>query len=332
MRIGVLCKKNYGAVEAYRLVPWIILSRQTGADLTLIEEERFTDYELAAIDVLVCHAPATKSHARAMLAAKSAGAKIIGDYDDLVFDIDTINPASSYWGAEETQFKAVELLMECDAVTVSTKALADEFKERFMIDAYVVNNALNDIAYPPWPRAQKPREKPLILWRGSNTHEGDIYSHREAFKPLRNGEYLFFGYNPAKLTKRYGGYLDSVPFERGVPWFPAYMQRLYQINPTYMVVPLEDTKFNRCKSNISLLEGTWANSTIVAPAYMPEFNQIPCILYSDAQELGDILQAIGRADDSIANLSADARKVVKERYLLSKINEQRVDILNQLLA
>jgi hypothetical protein len=59
-----------------------------------------------------------------------------------------------------------------------------------------------------------------------------------------------------------------------IPWnqnFMSYQIQLRGTSPDYIVVPLVNDAFNRCKSNIAWIEATNAGAVTIAPSYLPEF-------------------------------------------------------------
>ena len=265
--------------------------------------------------------------------AKSYGVRIVIDYDDLLQAIPGINPAAEYWGKEETQDIATELITHAHLVTVSTDQLAGEFLSRFGVTAKVINNALDDSAFAVFPKRTYDETKPIkVLWRGSNTHEGDLYTHRQAFREYPNMEFHFFGYRPEKLTTRYGGNLEAINYIPGEKLVSDYMIRLLAIAPDIVIVPLEDNNFNRCKSNIAWLEATWAGAVCLAPAYMPEFNRKGIMNYENVNDLVTILEYVSNSPmrPNEAGLLAINQSDIETNFLLSKINEARAEALQTL--
>lgn len=333
MNIGILTKPAYNAVSHYRLAPWIVLGKYSDAQTVLINPKTVTEYDLRLIHVLIAHSPSTKMEYNILTLAKSYGVRIVIDYDDLLQAIPGINPAAEYWGKEETQDIATELITHAHVVTVSTDQLASEFLSRFGVEARVINNALDDSAFAVSPKRTYDETKPIkVLWRGSNTHEGDLYTHRQAFREYPNVEFHFFGYRPEKLTSKYGGNLETINYIPGEKLVSDYMIRLLTLAPDIVIVPLEDSAFNRCKSNIAWIEATWAGSICLAPAYMPEFNRPGIMNYEDVTDLVTQLEYVStsaiRPHES--GLLEASRQDIRTNFLLSKVNEARAAALQTL--
>ena len=108
----------------------------------------------------------------------------------------------------------------------------------------------------------------------------------------------------------------------------AYFQRLIQLKPHFVVFPLEDNTFNKCKSNIAAIEATVAGAVCIAPEYMPEFLKI-ADGYKTVSELENLLFNIS---DSKAVLGftrstyKDQKTYIETNLRLSEINKIRIRI------
>jgi hypothetical protein len=170
----------------------------------------------------------------------------------------------------------------------------------------------------------------IVLWRGSSTHQGDMMAYRDAFQEFDNIEYHFWGMAPDLFVgKQYGGHLESwhyKPTEQGIP---RYFQNLSLLKPNYLVVPLEDTVFNRCKSKIAWLEATRAGAVCLASA-LPEFNKRGVFKFLGSEFLRRTFDEIDSNEISIQKFYLESVANIQENYLLSKINHQRALALEKM--
>lgn len=330
MRIAVLQPKYLDAVWYYRLLPWAFLARQTGAQFSALSVEAPFAFEavIGSYDVLIISRPHTKGHFFAMEKAKEYGVKIIADYDDLIWEVPADNPSARSNEDENFQYNSIIMLSMADVVTVSTLELQTQIMDRFRKDSTVIRNALNEWITPPdlsGPRT--PENEIRIAWRGSNTHKADLMGARQAFRDYEYVRFKFFGYRPDELLKQYGGNLSTLEHAHWMPSVKASFDAIRDWQPHYLICPLGNSTFNRCKSNIAWIEATAIGAVCIAPAYMKEFRVVPSIQYDTIAQLKDQLYHVSCGMYGIDILEA-ARKELLTNYLLSVVNDKRVEILN----
>jgi len=326
MKIAILKKKEESAVSYYRVVPMLELARQHGWHVEQIDPRYFTFDAAHGFDIVFTHRPASDSELTAIANAKFCGCKVWLDIDDLLWKIPITNDAMQSYNPRVHDC-LMRGMINADVITASTEALADAIFEEFGKTAVVVNNAWNDRPGSDHIEQPKNREVKKILYRGSNTHRGDLYTHREAFKPYPNIEWHFFGAMPDMMLKPYGGHLEKAHINTWTSSVRSYFETLYAIAPDYVIFPLEDNLFNRCKSNIAWIEATQAGAICISPSYMPEFFKLPASHYSNVENLESAVKYISQSDgESAVFLHALSVEKMKAEYALSKINKIRHDI------
>lgn len=327
MKIALLKPEFPSAVKYYRLDPWQVLGRQTNTIVDTLSSKYPEDFEtrIKGFDILVASRPRIKSDLYAIMVAKEAGVHIVLDYDDLIWEIPQVNPVSTTHNEESNGY--VEILFQADAIISSTTALQSYIQSRFGLKSYVIPNALNDLGNTYLPPA-KDEKTITVAWRGSNTHDGDLFQVRDAFRDYPNITFRFMGSNPWYFLSQYGGHL---PYLNHHAWtsMTEFHHRFHALKPHYGVFPLEDNQFNQCKSNIAFLDYTKAGAVTIAPAYMQEFRHLPCIYYATVEELTDIFSTLKERKDR-AELLSKARQYINDHLLLTKVNERRVEVVNDL--
>ena len=338
MKILVLQKKTESAVTYYRTnVPFAELGRSHKHDVDFMLPKDVTNDSLHKYDVVVFHRPELDIEMRILWLCHVAGIKIWVDIDDLLWRIPTSNPASVLF-TPESKTNLQRGFINADIVTCSTPELAKQIGQEFGVEATVIPNTYND-REPLTNNFNYKRDKALILYRGSNTHDGDLFSYRDAFKPYAHIDYNFMGLQPWYLFQRYGGHLERLFLHGYKQSVLDYFAVIENMKPNFFVFPLEENDFNKCKSNIAAIEATMAGAVIIAPSYMPEFAKIDgALLFDDARQLEEILRTIdddfARHEDRYAelnvyrNLFMRQREWVKRNARLSTVNELR----NQLLS
>ena len=150
----------------------------------------------------------------------------------------------------------------CDRVTTSTEPLAKWFREELGIaDVRVVGNAVPEHAIRP--REGRPTGQRLrVGFAGGISHAGDLEIVRPAMKALgEEVEWVFFGMQPSDAPVR-------VEFHPGVP--PSdYQARMLGLDLDLVLAPLEDNRFNRCKSNLRLIEAGMIGACAIAQGLDP---------------------------------------------------------------
>ncbi|MCG8708919.1 glycosyltransferase [Brenneria sp. 4F2] len=134
-----------------------------------------------------------------------------------------------------------------DRFVVSTQPLAEVFSG-LHADIRVVENKL---PLRWWGNVQGLRRqgtKPRVGWGGGSSHTGDLELIADIVQALSDEvEWVFFGMCPEKLRP----YVHE--FHPGVA-IDDYPAKLASLNLDLALAPLEENLFNRCKSNLRLLE------------------------------------------------------------------------------
>lgn len=181
------------------------------------------------------------------------------DYDDWLFEVPSWNPVAKYYQDERVQMNMIHMITHADLITCPTVDLYNRF---YRINPYteIVPNAYRDDLFSYHdPKTSKRNE--VIVWRGSNTHEGDLLSVEQAWGKLPL-PVVFIGEPPYSILSQ------MAPSQFKVyPAMPIleYFHFIYQLRPKIMVVPLQKCFFNDCKSNIAYIEGMHAGAVCVAP-------------------------------------------------------------------
>jgi len=342
MKIAILKKSQETAISYYRTnVPFAELARTHGHEIRIISIDQLSNDSLHYFDVVIFHRPESDAELRLIWLCHLAGVKVWIDIDDLLWKIPVSNIASMYF-TPQSKSNMQRAFHNADVVTCSTESLANEIEKEFEVKAHVIPNAYND-RQPLDVEFNATRSQALILYRGSNTHDGDLFSARQAFRQYDNIQYNFMGIQPWYMLTAYGGYLDRLymhPFKASVL---DYFSVIINMNPNFFVFPLENNTFNRCKSNIAAIEATMAGALIIAPEYMPEFAKIDgALLYADNKELA---QTISEINDDFANETNRAEEMdilrmlfnrqrnwIKKNCALSLVNERRNNLLNEICS
>lgn len=171
------------------------------------------------------------------------GAKVILEFDDYAPNIPTrsVYRKTFRQGAIKHMRRAIELV---DWIVVSTPTLAQEYSG-FHSDIRVALNGLSTSWWSGLKSQRRTGRKLRVGWAGGSSHTGDLAEIRYVIKDLADEvEWVFMGMKPEGV---------ECEFHRGVS-IEKYPSKLASLNLDLAVVPLEINQFNRCKSNLRLLE------------------------------------------------------------------------------
>ena len=223
------------------------------------------------------------------------GYKVFADYDDLLCDIDGKSPIPEYNSFRISPFEIGKVMeRHCaglDGITVASEYLARTLRRRFGWDnVTVVPNTVPRFAYGMAPRLSVEGyiEKPVVLYAGSMTHFNECHLGdfegpwvpwmRDAAK---NGEidlHCFGNSEPEFLT---GVPVTVHPYVPAVA-FPAAVAA---IRPDIYLAPLKENEFNKCKSDLKLIEAAAVGAVLLGS----DFEGSP---YCNAHGLSKVNEAV----------------------------------------
>ena len=206
----------------------------------------------------------------------------------------------------------------CDRATTTTPHMADWLRLLGATDVRVVPNGL------PAARLRE-REfrggRPRIGFAGGISHAGDLEIIRPAMQEIGDAvDWVFFGMQPENAPVR-------VEFHEGVP-VGAYLDVLAKLDVDLLLAPLEDNAFNRCKSNLRLVEAASAGACAIAQDMPPYHIESPPV-FAHAKTPEDwtaAIRAFIAASPAERKRSADALRAWAGRYfLLERLLPKRMD-------
>jgi hypothetical protein len=240
---------------------------------------------------------------------KKMGLKIWYDLDDDLWNI------PSYYKIKETYHPKMmgtieQLIKLADLVTCSTQTLSEVIKEKTNVNAYVINNGWDIKRFP----IQEYNAKGKTIWRGSSTHAADLRSQATTLQKISNVDLIeFWGYNPIANSPN----LKITNYSFVEPLDPiSYFNKLKQSNISKVLVALEDTQFNRSKSNIAWLEAT-VNGALCYSNNVGEFYH--------TLNLNQYFSPDLEYDVWIEDVN-----IILSDYKLSKLNQKRIDLLKSI--
>jgi len=177
------------------------------------------------------------------------GKPVLYDLDDLLIDLPDTNP---HWAEYQAcRPFIVSCLERATAVSVSTGELAKALKA-YNRNIHLLPNLIDDGLFRG--RDRKPGGPVVIGYSGTPTHTTDLEFISSALERIavKYGDqvaFRFLGCATDRLAALPG--FSSLPFDLD---YRSYARKLGEAGIDIAVVPLADTPFNRCKSNIKWLE------------------------------------------------------------------------------
>lgn len=245
--------------------------------------------------------------------AKSCGLKVWLDYDDDLLNLPPEHPA--YHVFVGTRHYVEQMLVAADVVSVSTPKLKESY-DRYNKDIRVIPNAMDDYFVNAVEKPADMYDTKRLAWRGGFSHREDLELARSLFT-REDYRVVYFGHNPPWIRLKHD---DMFAWSD----IPLYLLNLVRSAAGTLVVPLKNNLLNQAKSNCSWLEATWfglATAHVHDGTPLPEFTR-PGIL-SEAQLLEANQHTLWAAREA-------SLKDIRENYLLSNVNRQRAEIIEQL--
>lgn len=337
-RIFVLCQDRKDGTSWWRAAgPLAELSRVqrlTSERVTLHVwdrgiEECPTWADLAQNDILFAQRPYTAGALGLIRLAKRLGLKIWVEHDDDLINVPLSNSFYRISSEPGHRQRVANCLAEADVVTVSTEPLKTLFGG-IGKQIHVVPNAYPDFLYQRPSPDRKDTKR--ILWRGSRSHDSDLFDFIEPMARIANEhpdwKWMFVG-------KPYWVVYDKMPRNRTLlvdPMeLPKYFSYLASTESEIGIIPLSDNEFNKSKSNIGWQEMLPSGAAILGPDW-DHWRQPGTTLYKDQKSFYEGLKKlIGshslRRSNNILGLEA-----LEANFLLSKVNQQRMGIIRELMG
>ena len=265
--------------------------------------------------------------------AKTRGMWNIYNIDDVIHgdDIPKYNSAWDMYQDKNTMDNIKKMTTSSDFVLVTTDELAQYFTDKFEVssdDTIVIPNYL-----PHWwmsgrydlsktmTNLQKHRKKPRVGIISSASHFDvknvnggvDDISHIVDYirSTVNKYQWVFFGTIPPALVDLVNS--KKIEFRGGCD-IMTYPHALHELDLNCIVAPLEDNTFNRCKSNIKLLEG-WAMGIPVIAQDIPTYSKYTDMVFTTDKDL----------NSQLGRLFGDTQKYKK----IVKDNYHRVDVTDK---
>lgn len=242
------------------------------------------------------------------------------DFDDNLLCLPPENEAHQLYNDNRENIK--QIISLADVISVTTEDLKTSYLP-FNNNIQVIPNAYNDLIFH---RLELKKREKIVIWRGTKTHIYDMMCNGQAInqacETFPNWQFLFLGFYPWFLSET-----QNKGFLKGSDII-LYFNTLFKMNPSVMQVPLHNNLFNRCKSNIAAIEGTYAGAVSVVPNWW----DIPGTLkYSNLDEYYEALRSVLSGEVDIVKQNKISWEHIQDCLTLSKVNKLRVELIKTLI-
>ena len=249
---------------------------------------------------------------------------VIYEIDDLLTDIPVWNIAHEYY---KKNFKYIEeMLSIVDGISVSTEPLKEIYK-KYNKNVVVVPNRLPKFIWDK-PNEIKETNKVRIYWGGSGNHfalksmidkgvkGGDFGNTLLDFiiKTRNVYQWVFCGALPPELEK----YKNDIEFHNWTSTL-SYPNFLKSLNIDIGIAPLEDNLFNKCKSNIKVLEYCGAGFPGIYSNVYP-YKDCHCVVNNDVEMISKIEELSCDIDKRVNTYNMDINRIGDELYWEDDMN------------
>lgn len=197
----------------------------------------------------------------------ASGAFCIAEVDDLITEIPHASPLYHVIGKNERDHfrRALQI---ADRLVVTTEPLAAAYAD-LCADVRVAKNYLPGAIWNSLKPSRKAGGKPRVGWAGSISHMGDLALLSEIVKKLaKEVDWVFFGACRQELLPYVKDSFVGVTFDR-------YPETLAAMGLDLAIAPLEDNRFNECKSPLKLLEYGILGYPVVCTNSLPYRGDFP---------------------------------------------------------
>ena len=318
-----------GAVSFYRGLGPLLRLQKDHPDFIQVSYGA-SDYQwcdLYPFDIIFLIRPDTPDGVNLIHRARRMNKRIWTDWDDLLWEIPIHHPLSPRYTDPKVLKTIAEAMSLSDATSFSTPYLESRAQEDFGITGTrLITNAVD---FEMQPAARKYQGGHNYMWRGSNTHEHDLYIYKEAIihSVLKHDRAIhFYGSMPHFIFTAIPNF-QQYPFTE----LPEYLENIRVGKYSMALVPLGPDNFNKAKSNIAALEAVTAGIIPVVPSSEGWADiGIPYTGIKNMMEAIDFLE--GESQESLSQHWSQMMAVVKKEYDIKTQNAVRKSIIKDLVS
>jgi len=275
---------------------------------------------LIGFDTFIFQRPSHEVHLYLIELAKDMGIRVILDYDDDLLNVPFHNNASITLGEQKANIKkAIHL---ADEIWVTTPSIKHIYKP-YNRNIHIIPNSHNDSVFKVENKKPFNRETKIMSYRGGASHEADMYQNINDIVDMINENqdwtFRFQGSRFKHIEERTGKNHEYTNPTTLMQFYKEY----HELNANIAFFPLLTNVFNVGKSNISLLEATYAGSAFMGCKNLPEFNYDFVIDLYDEDLLS--FELVKDNFELLERRNNEAWEWILENRLLSEVNKLRIE-------
>jgi glycosyltransferase involved in cell wall biosynthesis len=233
------------------------------ADVSVCQsQEEWLTLDYTQFDVIIFSRWLGTKHYDVLKKIADSGTPYVVDIDDH-WILPKYNPA--YWAYRKGIKQCVkDSINYADAVITTTPALAKEI--RAINEKVIIASNCLDYTHKQWEAEPMERtDKVKVGWVGGVTHEEDLKLIADQIKGL-DIEFYICGYTPGEIWNRIAKSMPDAKIVEGTSVF-EYGEVYRHFD--FVVAPLQDNKFNNCKSELKIVEASAYKKPIICSAVYP---------------------------------------------------------------
>ena len=250
MKLLILTDGMNGVVYHRLFTPHLRMQIDGQADVSVCQsQEEWLTLDYSQFDVIIFSRWLGAKHYDVLKKIADSGTPYVVDIDDY-WVLPKYNPA--YWVYRKGIKQGVkDAINYADAVITTTPALAKEIRQ-INENVIIASNCL-DYSHNQWGAVPSERtDKVKVGWVGGVTHEEDLKLIADQIKGM-DIEFYICGYTPGEIWNRIAKSMPDAKIVEGTKVFEyGEVYKHFDI----VLAPLQDTKFNNCKSELKIVEAS----------------------------------------------------------------------------
>jgi len=263
MKLLILTDGINGVVYHRLFTPHLRMQIDGQADVSVCQSpEEWLTLDYTQFDVIIFSRWLGAKHYDVLKKIADSGTPYVVDIDDY-WVLPKYNPA--YWAYRKGIKQGVkDAINYADAVITTTPHLAKEIRE-INENVIIASNCL-DYSHKQWEAEPLQRsEKIKVGWVGGVTHEEDLKLIADQIKGM-DIEFYICGYTPGEIWNRIAKSMPNAKIVEGTSVF-EYGEVYRHFD--FVVAPLQDNKFNNCKSELKIIEASAYKKPIICSDVYP---------------------------------------------------------------
>ena len=263
MKLLILTDGINGVVYHRLFTPHLRMQLDGHAEVSVCQSpEEWLTLDYRAFDVIIFSRWLGAKHYDVLKKIADSGTPYVVDIDDY-WVLPKYNPAYPAYRSGIKQ-AVKDAINYADAVITTTPALASQIRE-INENVIIASNCL-DYTHKQWEAVPMERtDKVKVGWIGGVTHEEDLKLIVDQIKGL-DIEFYICGYTPGDIWNRIAKSMPNAKIVEGTSVFEyGEVYRHFDI----VIAPLQDTKFNNCKSELKIIEASAYKKPIICSAVFP---------------------------------------------------------------